>query len=309
MNRTTNVETSILLVDDEDIIRKSFCHELRMENFTVTAVAGGSEAVAALAQKTFHLVITDLVMPGIDGFGVLKAVKELAPQTGVIILTGYGDMRSAIDALRLGADDFTLKPCDIEELVYRIHRCIEKHTLLQQLSLRNLQLEEEIERREQMELQLRQARTDLEERVRQRTVELSESNTALSVLLKKREEDQKIMAAQIVANSTELIEPYLIRLKESRLSNRQRLLVDILSANVNEITSPFCRDFSTRLARLTPTEIQIANLIKLGKRTKEIAAIMHLSPGTISIHRKNIRKKLQLTHRKINLQTALSLDN
>jgi DNA-binding CsgD family transcriptional regulator len=72
------------------------------------------------------------------------------------------------------------------------------------------------------------------------------------------------------------------------------------------LTSPFANTFSTRLTRLTPSEIQIANLVKLGKRTKEIARIMNLSEGTISIHRKNIRKKLRLTHQKTNLQSALS---
>ena len=60
---------------------------------------------------------------------------------------------------------------------------------------------------------------------------------------------------------------------------------------------------------LFPAEIQVANLVKLGKRTKEIAEIMNLSPGTISIHRKNIRKKLELTHQKTNLQTMLSINS
>ncbi|NCC62446.1 MAG: LuxR family transcriptional regulator [Verrucomicrobiae bacterium] len=103
--------------------------------------------------------------------------------------------------------------------------------------------------------------------------------------------------------------PYLDRLKDSSLNEQQQVLVDILRANIDELTSPFATNFSNKLARLTPAEIQIANLIKLGKRTKEIAAIMHLSPGTIGIHRKNIRKKLELTHQKINLQTTLSINS
>ena len=110
-----------------------------------------------LEKTKFDLVITDLMMPGIDGFGVLKAVKKLAPQTSVIILTGYGDMRAAIDALRLGADDFTLKPCEVDELVFRIRRCLEKQSLLQMLASKNQQLEAEIGQRRLVEEQLRES--------------------------------------------------------------------------------------------------------------------------------------------------------
>jgi len=432
-------ETTILFVDDEEVIRKSFTRELQLEHFEVTAVASGGEAISALENGQYDLVVTDLMMPGIDGFGVLKAAKNLAPFTSVIILTGYGDMGSAIDALRLGADDFTLKPCEVEELVFRIRRCLEKRNLLQQLSLQNQRLEEEIYRRQQVETQLiesehrfrlaldtssngvwdRDLRTgeiyfgenwhrtlgyedtreisdelsfenllhpddrgqvpalleahvqgetlryeaefrirnkaggwqwilsrgqaverdaqgkalriigthtditrlkeveaelhcatvDLEKRVQERTAELSETNIALTVLLKKREEDRATLAEQVLANSTKLVEPFLDRLSESGLNEQQRALVDILRANIVELTSPFATGFSSKLIRLTPTEMQIANLVKLGKRTKEIADIMHLSPGTISIHRKNIRKKLNLTHQKTNLQTMLSIES
>lgn len=431
-------ETSILFVDDEDIIRKSFVRELQMEGFAVTAFASGSEAINALETQPFDLVITDLMMPGIDGFGVLKATKKIAPITSVIILTGYGDMRSAIDALRLGADDFTLKPCEIEELVFRIRRCLEKRSLLHALSLQNQRLEEEIKHRQQVEEQLSEsesrfrlaldassngvwdlnlqtgevyfgenwhrslgyvdkneisdehafqsllhpddrervltlrdahvrgethhyeaefrlrnkaggwqwilsrgqavvrdaqgkalriigthtditrlkevetqlmlAQASLEQKVRERTIELSESNVALTVLLKKREGDRSILAEQVLSNSAKLVEPFLDRLQESGLNDQQMVLVDILRSNITELTSPFSSNFSTKLVRLTPAEIQVANLVKLGKRTKEIASIMHLAPGTISIHRKNIRKKLELTHQKTNLQTMLSIN-
>ena len=114
---------------------------------------------------------------------------------------------------------------------------------------------------------------------------------------------------QVLANTARLIEPFLARLEQSRLSEQQQVLLDILRANITELTSPFASNFSTKLTRLTPAEIQVANLVKLGKRTKEIAEIMNLSPGTISIHRKNIRKKLELTHQKTNLQTMLSINS
>ncbi|MBM9614699.1 PAS domain S-box protein [Desulfobulbus rhabdoformis] len=154
--------------------------------------------------------------------------------------------------------------------------------------------------------QLQDMNDELERRVALRTTELHESNVALTVLLKKREEDRKILGEQVVSNTSHLVEPLLERLRKTNLTAEQRTLVDILATNINEITSPFASNFSSKLNRLTPAELQVANLVKLGKRTKEIAEIMHLSPGTISIHRKNIRRKLELTHQKTNLQTMLS---
>jgi len=147
-------ELSILFVDDEDLIRKSFTRDLREEHFAVTAVGSGNEAIDLLKNQLYDLVITDLLMPGIDGLGVLKAVKEYAPQTSVIIITGYGDMQSAVEALRLGADDFAIKPCEIEEVVFRIRRCQEKRSLLQMLSAQNLKLEREIAHRQKIEAEL-----------------------------------------------------------------------------------------------------------------------------------------------------------
>lgn len=123
---------SILLVDDEQLIRASLLRELTSEplGFEVAAAADGEEAIARLHERGWHLVVTDLIMPGRDGFHVLKEAKRLNPHTMVIILTGYADMEFAIEALRLGADDFLQKPCEIEELMHRMSNCFVKQDLL-----------------------------------------------------------------------------------------------------------------------------------------------------------------------------------
>lgn len=119
----------ILLVDDEAIILKTLATKLADEGFAVTTAANGSEALAKQENATYDLVITDLMMEGLDGIKVLKGTKRNSPTTSVIILTGYGDLTSAVDALRLGADDYLLKPCDNNELLFRISRCFEKQEL------------------------------------------------------------------------------------------------------------------------------------------------------------------------------------
>lgn len=115
---------SILLVDDEEIILNSIRADLRNENYDVTLATSGEEAIAKFKEDHFDLIITDLVMSGVDGINVLKEAKKSNPEVCVIILTGFGDMASAIDALRSGADDYLLKPCDTDELSIRINRCL-----------------------------------------------------------------------------------------------------------------------------------------------------------------------------------------
>ena len=121
---------SILFVDDEKLIRNSFARELRAEGFTVTAVASGGEAIDKMENRKYDLVVTDLMMPGIDGFGVLRATKELVPQTAVIIFTSHDDRQFVTEALRHGADDFIVKPCEIEDLVFHIRRCLERRNIM-----------------------------------------------------------------------------------------------------------------------------------------------------------------------------------
>ena len=128
----------ILLVDDEESIRTSFRKDFEHEGYKLTTAASGEEAITKIRDTHFDLVITDLSMPGIDGIGVLQEVKKLNPDIGTMILTGYGDMTSAIEALRLGADDYLLKPCDADELLLRAARCLEKQEAFRKINTNSL---------------------------------------------------------------------------------------------------------------------------------------------------------------------------
>ena len=120
---------SILLVDDEESIRMSVKTYLEDGGYRVNTAESGDKAVEMIRENYFDVIITDLMMDGIDGIGVLKVANELHPSTPVMILTGYGSLDTAIDALRLGAFDYMQKPCDKNELIERTKKCI-NHLLL-----------------------------------------------------------------------------------------------------------------------------------------------------------------------------------
>jgi PAS domain S-box-containing protein len=135
---------------------------------------------------------------------------------------------------------------------------------------------------------------------------LEEVNTALRVLLKRREEDKGELEQKVLSNVKDLVLPYLERLQKTSLDANQISCVSIMESNLNEIISPFSRKLSSKYLRLTPTEIRVADLVKNGKTTKEIAEFMNLSEKTIQAHRDNIRKKTGIKHKKTNLRTYLS---
>ncbi len=138
-----------------------------------------------------------------------------------------------------------------------------------------------------------------------KTARLAELNTALKVLLEKRDSDKKELEKTIVYSAKELILPYLEKLRNSGSDERQRTYLDIIESNINDLISPFSRALSSKYLDLTPSEIQVANLVREGKSTKEIAELLNTSIKTIAFHRDNIRRKLGIKNQKANLRSYL----
>lgn len=119
-------DRSILLVDDEEIILESLGSILRNEGYNVTAVENGEKALELFKKKSFPFVITDLMMGGMNGIEVLEQIKKIKPETMVMIITGFGNLGSAIKGLQLGACDYILKPCKNAELLHRVETGFQK---------------------------------------------------------------------------------------------------------------------------------------------------------------------------------------
>lgn len=136
----TLINPGILIVDDEDIVRKSCVRILSPQGYNLDTAKNGSEAVKKLQNESFDLVLADLVMPDITGIDLLKKIKEEWTETEVIIITGYGTVKTAVDALKYGAYDFIEKPFTPEALLNSVERCLEK----KKLELENIRLRQEI---------------------------------------------------------------------------------------------------------------------------------------------------------------------
>lgn len=159
----------------------------------------------------------------------------------------------------------------------------------------------DITERKKAEVALREREAELD----LKNESLEEMNAALRVLLKKREEDKTELEEKVLLNIQRLLIPFLDKLNTSKLDEKQTSYVSILKSNLNDIISPFSRKLSSNHLKLSPAEIQISNLVKQGKATKEIAGLLNLSITTIETHRRNIRKKIGLKNRNQNLRIHL----
>jgi PAS domain S-box-containing protein len=154
--------------------------------------------------------------------------------------------------------------------------------------------------------QVEQALKDREKELETERLTLEETNTTLRVLLEKRERDREEFEQTILSNVNELVMPYVEKLKSKLSDEATKSYLNILESNLNDIISPFLQRLSIKNSKLTTAQIQVANLVKEGKTTKEISKLLNLSEKTIEDHRKGIRKKLGILGKNINLKSFLT---
>jgi len=312
--------TKILVVEDERIIAKDIKMSLEGLGYDVCAlVASGEDVIEMAKRENPDLLLMDIMLKGeIDGIETVNQLRSHL-DVPVVYLTAYADDNILQRAKVTEPMGYLIKPFKDRELHSAIEMALYKHRMearrekayeeleikveerTAELFMANEVLEKEIEVRMGTELALIERRKELENK----THKLEELNAALKVLLKHRDEDKKELEEKVIANVKKLVLPYVEKLNNSRLNDRQIVYLNIIKSNLEDIITPFLHQLSSKYSDLTPSEIQVAELVKEGKTTKEIAELLNSSTGAIDFHRNNLRKKLGLRNTKTNLRSFL----
>jgi PAS domain S-box-containing protein len=239
--------------------------------------------------------------------GIGKIELELICKDGRKVLTEYNvavikdEAGSPKYIISIGRDITERKQA--EEALEKAHGALEIRVKERTVELESTVklLQEEITERKKIENELQET----EKRLLAQTTELTESNAALKALLRQREEDREEIENNILSNVKHLVQPYIEKLKRNKPVSDDLTNLKILESNLEEIVSPFASKLSSKYLGFSPRELQVAALIKDGKQDKDIIEILNISPDTIKVHRKNIRKKLGIHREKINLKTKL----
>ncbi|MBW2176193.1 MAG: response regulator transcription factor [Deltaproteobacteria bacterium] len=295
MQRTDDKEEKpirLLLVEDDKVDQMAFARLVKNKklNYAYTTAGSKAEARQIITHKTFDIVISDYMLGDETLFDLFEHFKGVP----VIVITGAGNEEVAVEAMKRGAYDYLIKDSE--------GRYLKTLPLTVEIAIKRSRTEEALNEYQDNLALLVAERT---QQLHIKTRKLEEMNTALRVILNQRKEDKLRTEETILGNLKELIFPYINRLKKIEKNKQKRVYIDIIESNLNSIVEPFAKKLSSKFINLTPMEIKVADLIKHGKSTKEIAEVFNLSQKTVETHRSIIRKKLGLTHTKANLRTYL----
>jgi len=264
----------ILVVDDNLLNLHILERQLKELGMQLIFARNAVQAIDCLTRVQPDLILLDVMMPGMDGFELAKILKE-KPETAevpIIFITALTDEASVLKGFAAGAVDYVTKPIKQAELLARV----------------------------KTHLALRQTKAQLRHYLEETKVELEETNGALSFLLKKSEKDRMAMEAKVQSNIENLLNPLLIQLKNSGLTEVQAEQMGMIEQTLEDILSPFAKNMFGHHG-FTPAEMEIVRYIKMGKSSKDIAKILGKSIRTIDVHRNAVRKKLGLVNQKANL--------
>jgi len=284
----------ILVIDDDESIRRglkrAFAHK-----YNVTTAESGTKGAERL-HTDCHCVILDVKMQDMDGFETYPELKKKCPDVPVLFFTAFQsehDLQEIIN--RFKPEGYVEKGQNISFLEHLVEKATKKYQLIQKNEAYKKSLAQKVE-------ELNRAYIQLE----QQAQKLKDLNLALNVLIEKKDQKRLALEQSIQKNIEENILPDIEKLKTGRLTQRQNELLDTIESSLLDITSKFLLNLSIKTVGFTPSEMKIANYIRQGKSSKEIADYLTISTETVKNHRIKIRKKLGLVGKPVNLYSHLS---
>lgn len=289
----------IMIVDDDVIIAQELEEILTYAGYDVVmTLYSAEEAIDFAIDLRPELIIMDILFPGgMDGITAARKIKE---DLGIPVMffTGHSELELVDRAKDLEPVGYLVKPFLEAQVISNVKLAFHQIKIKKELREVHDQLEERVRKRTKS---LAAANLKLKETA----MHLEEANTALKVLLRKRDQDKEEFEEKILANVKLLIEPHLESLKNSNLGINQKEHLTLVESSLKEIVSPFSQRLTSKYVGLTPGELEVAYLVKEGRRTKDIAQILNLSDKTIEDYRKQLRMKLGIKNKRINLRTCL----
>jgi len=265
-------------------------------------VLGKSALTFAQSREDADAILQTVLAKG-TWFGEIIAVKKnrtpIAVQLSASMVKDENGRPICLLCSFVDITERKLTEQKLQKAYESLEQRVEERT--EELVRANIRLKREIEERKLAEQTLMRK----EEELQLKSLNLEEANTALKVLLKRGEQDKKELEEKVLSNIKELALPYLEKLKACSLDDRQAAYVQLLESSLGDIISPFLQKLSAQYLNLTPTEIQVANLVREGKSTKEISELLNISKRAVEFHRNNIRDKLGLKKEKANLRSYL----
>ena len=331
-----------MIVDDDSLNTQIIADMLNKEGYQTDLAQDRKTALEKIKENTFDLILLDIIMVEMNGYEICRILKS-SPETmdiPVIFITVKDETEKMLNGFEAGAVDYVTKPFNSTELLARVRthlelkkkrdhekelisrikaaldernkaeqalqqthdnleRLVEERTT--ELLMKNYRLMKEIAQRKKIEEELKNRERELKDQSRN----LRERNNLMNVLVKKHEKDNEEFEEWMRSNVKKLILPYIEKLNKTRLETKGTNYVSILESNVNDILSSYSQKLSAKHLNLSSKEIQVANLVKDGKRSRKIAELMDTNTRTIDFHRDTIRKKLGLQDRKVNLRSYL----
>jgi DNA-binding NarL/FixJ family response regulator len=306
---------TILVADHDAPFVERFTLHLKKAGYSVITAYDQNEAQHLIEENRFALIIS-----GID-FRTLSPPHREDYQVPHIVMTKTVPDTTSIKALQNGTNDFICSSCSEAALLYRVKNVLDHHATIQQYKHLQQQLEEQREkvqeahhkleqegfRRQKSEEKLGWVMEQLESLVStlKGRSQAEQSTAGISPTEAETGQQTSHLNKSIIANVRTQIFPFIQKLEATFPSTEQQQYIEAIKFYLDDIMDSFTSTLSTRFTYLTPTELRIAQQIREGFTSKDIARLHHLSVRTVEVHRENIRSKLGLKHKKANLRSYL----
>ncbi len=281
-----NNHLNILLIEDEPgdaLIIQRLLDEIKGLDYALTQCARLDRGLAVLDEQNFDIILLDLNLQESRGLQTFKELNSAIAGVPVVILTGMDDETLGIKAINKGAQDYLVKDLVDSRLL--------RKTLFYAIE------------RKKTEEALQSAHAELEQKVQDRTERLEEKSVTLKEVLNHIREAKKETRKEYRDFIEQVILPIIAKLRKN-VDQENEVLLKVLEDELKDLITQGL-DYLDLFVKLTPREIEICNLIKSGLISKEIGHELYISPATVNKHRKNIRGKLGIKAKPVNLRSFL----